>query len=105
MHPLCSDNVSGIMLDNCVTYDDLLESFEESDIAYSFFSTSLFDAQIFGLKTISIILPSSKIDKTSFLQVVMQFMIYDYISLGVNSCTVASSVRVHFEIPFNGLDW
>jgi len=66
MHPLCLDNVSGIMLDNCVIYDNLLESFEESDIAYSFFSTSLLDAQIFGLKTISIILTSSKIDKNLY---------------------------------------
>ena len=52
-HPACK-NIKFSLPENCTYMDELKEAFLLSSFAYSFFSTSLIDAEIFDIKTIAL---------------------------------------------------
>jgi hypothetical protein len=53
LHPGCN-NIGFRVPSNCIYIDSLNEGFLKANVAYSFFSTALLDAEIFELKTIAI---------------------------------------------------
>jgi hypothetical protein len=63
-HPSCGNRLKNFNLPkNTTIIENMVEGFERSMTAYSFFSTSLIDAKVFGLKTIGINLKLFKVDE------------------------------------------
>lgn len=62
-HPACSFLENKIDLpDNVIIIDNMYDGFEKCKTAISFFSTALFDAKIFSLKTVGIFIEALNVD-------------------------------------------
>lgn len=54
IHPSKKPLLTFPLPDNCCIEADILEALKQADVAYSFFSTALIDAEIFGINTVAI---------------------------------------------------
>jgi hypothetical protein len=66
-HPFCKNRIKNIKLPaNVEVIEDMIDGFQNSIVAYSYFSTALIDAKFFNLKAIAIYSSMFKMDKSVY---------------------------------------